>query len=528
MIHKKSKIFLGMLFVFVALSFVLAGNVDTISFKDKATGNSLTGVDFLLYTCSDSICSSIISQVQNLNSGSNNFVSYEYASTENLNYGAYMFKACYLPHEDGYTNFGDGGTFAWTYELEKATSCHSPIDSFSITNSNFVNEPVVIDIQANLEADAHSAFTNLLLEFIPPGFEDYYSAKTTITLEVLNSEGDVVHTESKTYEILADTVQNVQFTWTPDDDGDYTANIKTNVIDCQCQSSFEQFSEKQFTVLPERPQNQCYTIVNDLEATPEFPTEDEVVTIKFNKISNFADDDFSKTTIPTNITLQITDSNDNLVHSQSQIISANSNGVTPQNVSISWTPDVGGSFNIKVTGKGQSSLCTGKDNFADTAILGFFVKSANMFQVKFVVSDSETSQKLSGAKVKFGSQTGTTNSIGEVLFNSNPGTFNWEVSKNGYDKKTGSSTISGDKTISVSLNPSDDDTGKKGKSKGSKGSLTFFEPSSPQDKGVSGGIETLKPKEGGFDFGKFLIWILLGELVLIIIITLVLFVRGFR
>ena len=78
------------------------------------------------------------------------------------------------------------------------------------------------------------------------------------------------------------------------------------------------------------------------------------------------------------------------------------------------------------------------------------------------------------------------------------------------------------------MNPSDDDTGKKGKSKGSKGSLTFFEPSSPQDKGVSGGIETLKPKEGGFDFGKFLIWILLGELVLIIIIALVLFVRGFR
>lgn len=427
-----------MLFV-LACTIVLAGNVDIIYFKDKSTGADLTNVQYLLYTCPNIDCTSVNTLVQNLNSGTNNYVTYEYASTERLFYGAYMFKACYLPYEDGFENWGDGGTYPFTYEFEKATSCHSPIDSFSITNDNYANEPVVINMQATLEADAHSAFSNAELIYTPTGFDDYYSAETKITLEILNDSDDVVYTDTQTYEIFMDTSQNVQFTWTPDIQGDYTARVTTNVVDCQCQSNFPQFSEKQFLVWPARPQDECYTIINDLEATPEFAKEGDLVTIRFNKISNYADNAHAKTPVQTAVTYEILN-NGNIVYTDTATLNANANGNDYEEITFQWVPGFGGDFSIKVTGVCDSALCIGKTNPEDIEILGFFVESTPTYDVTFVVEDL-TGNSLEGALVNYGTQTGLTNSVGEVVFESNIGTFDWGVSLANYETETGNTNV---------------------------------------------------------------------------------------
>jgi len=541
---KKKNLLFGIAAALILIPIVLAvtGVIQTDTFYDSSTSEGLTNVQSILFKCNDSNCDSIGSQILNLSSGASNTITFEYpynpSSTESNRdyYAHYIFAQCYLPKEYVESIWGYGANLNYDYNFNKAASCHSPIDSFSVTNSNYVNEPVVVNVLANLEADAHSAFTNLLLSFVPSGFEDYYSAETKITLEILNSAGNVVHTESQTFEILQDTSQNVQFTWTPSTQGDYTARVKTEITDCQCQSSFEQNSQREFKVWAERPQNACYTIINDLEAVPEFAQEDETVNVNFNKISNYADNSFAKTPVETRVKYEITDSNNNVVFTNNSLLSANPNSNDTKNIAFSWVPDFGGNFNIKVTGVAENSLCDGKTNPEDTAILGFFVKSAETFAVTFVVSDSETGNLLEGVSVDFGTQSGETNSAGKVVFTSNPGTFDWEVSLNDYETKTGSETISGNATINVALVPIEENNGGNGGSDGgssttthrSTGAMNLNLPSplptiqninyeTPQ--GITPGEKT--------NWKNVLFWFFIAEMVMVIAILLVMFKRRF-
>jgi len=456
--NKKIGLFLGLLIIMISTMVALTGVIQIDTFFDSSTGEALTGVRSLQFTCNDNECNDIGTQTFDLNSGTTNQITFEYSfnpssTVSNQDYYAhYFFKQCYLPKEFVEHVFGFGATLEFDYNFNKASSCHSPIDSFSVTNSNFVNEPVTIDVKAILEADAHSAFTNLLLDFIPAGFESFYSVETKITIEVTNDDtGNVVFTDTQISEILMDTSQNFQFEFTPTVEGNYTARIKTDVIDCKCQSSFEQFSERNFVVLKERPKNQCYTIINDLEAVPEFAEEGDNVIVRFNKISNFADNSFVKTPVKTRVTYEITDSQNNVVFSDNLLLNANANGIDPEEISFNFVPNFGGDFNIKVTGISESSLCDGKPNTKDTAILGFFVKSKPVHKVTFVVSDSQTNLKLENAEVNFGTQTGNTDSSGKVVFNSNTGNFSFSVSLTDYETETGTEEITGDVTINVAL-----------------------------------------------------------------------------
>ena len=459
-IKNKRNLFSVLLILAISTVIALTGVIQIDTFFDSSTGDPLTNVTSLLFECNDSACNSIGTQLFELNSGTTNQITFEYpfnpdsTSSNRDNFAHYFFKQCYIPKEFVESVFGFGVTAEFDYNFNKETSCHSPIDSFSVTNSNFVNEPVVIDINSIFEADAHSAFTNLLLEFVPLGFEDHYSAETQITLEITNEDtGIIVHTDTQTSEILMDTSQNFQFQFTPTVKGNYSARISSDVIDCQCQSSFEQFSEKNFVVLEERPQNECYALINDLKATPEFANQGDNITVKYNKTSNFADNSFVKTPVETRVTYEVTDSQNNVVFSDSLLLNANANGIDPEEISFNFTPAFGGDFNIKVTGVSENTLCNGKTNTADTAILGFFVESTVVHEVTFLVSDSQTNLTLDGAQVDFGTQTGLTDSSGTVVFNSNPGNFSFNVSLSGYDPETGTEDVAGDVTINVSLDP---------------------------------------------------------------------------
>ena len=135
---KLFNIFVG-IFLVLVIGFVLAGNIDVIYFKDANTGADLANVQFLVYECIDANCDSVVKNIVDMNSGSNNYVTYEYPSTATKTYGAYIFKECYLAHQDVYMNWGDGGTYDWTYELSQKEDCHAPIDSFSVTNTNYAN-----------------------------------------------------------------------------------------------------------------------------------------------------------------------------------------------------------------------------------------------------------------------------------------------------------------------------------------------------------------------------------------------------
>ena len=445
-----------------SFSFVSAvtGVIQNDYFYDLSTGNSLTYVQSLLYYCSDNACDSIGNQLYNLNSGSDNHIIFEYpynpsSTISNVdNYAHYIFKEGYLPKEYVESIWGYGATLEYNYNFNKATSCHSPIDSFSVTNSNYVNEPVVINMQADLEADASSAFTNLELEYVPNGYEDYYSAETTVTLTIKNSLNNVVYTDSVTLNLLMDTSENVQFEWTPEYEDTYTATIVTDVIDNQCSSNFQETTSRIFTVWPARPLNQCYTIVNDLEADPETGDQGENVQFTFNKISNYVDSSGIKTPIPTAINYEIRDNSNNLIYSNDFTVEANGNDFDAEDVIFNWLASIGGYLNVKVMGVAQSSLCDGKTNPEDIAILGVQVDtSSETYNVVFTVEDSTTGELLEDVEITLGTQTGETDSQGEVDFNVNPNDYDYEISNTGYYTQTGSVNVNEDKNIIIELIP---------------------------------------------------------------------------
>ncbi|MFH1607855.1 MAG: myxococcus cysteine-rich repeat containing protein [archaeon] len=379
-----SKYLLITLIALFSLSIVYAvtGVQQTDIFYDSSTLEPVTGVQEILYTCSDLSCSSQGSLIYNLNTGNSNSLTFEYpynpsSTASNPDYYSHFsFKECYLPKEYKEWVWGYGTSVQYDYHLNKAKDCHSPIDSFSITNSNYANEPVVINIKANLEADAYSAFTDLQLKWFPAGYEDYYSAETRVTLEIYNELDVLVYSDYSDLNILMDTSENIQFKWTPQEEGEYTARVTTDITDCQCSSSFVQYSEKIFAVWAERPQNECYTIINDLTATPQFAQEGDLVTITYNKISNYADSNYNKIAVQTKVEYIIIDSENVVVYSDYLTLDKNPNTINPKEISFQWTPDYGGDYTIKVTGVAYSSdcYCIGKTNPEDTAILGFYVE----------------------------------------------------------------------------------------------------------------------------------------------------------
>lgn len=457
------KIFTILVFLFVlsALSLGVNGKGVTQTNTFYAGQSSPAyNVDSLLYSCSDSSCNSKGSLVHDMNSGSSNTISFTYPYTGSTQsspdyYAHFLFSECYLPIEGKGSIWGYGAHIEETNHFQKAKSCHSPIDSFSITNDNQPNEPVVVDVSTTLEADAHSAFSDNFLNWYPSGYEDYYSAETKITVEILH-QGQVVHTASKTRNIMMDETVNVQFSWTPHSEGYFTARIKTDVVDCQCQSGEEEQSSKDFEVWTDKPYDECYTLIQDLEAVPEFPRVGDNVEISFNKLSNYADTNYQKTPVPTDVNYKITDSSSNVVDQGSFDIAANSNGHDYQSYSFHWEPQSSGNYNIRVTGVADSHLCTGK-NPKDTANLGIIVDAPQTYDVTFDVYDDENYNKVSGAQVALGTLTGTTNSNGQVEFDMSPGTYSWDVSKTGFYPESGNVNVDNDETVEVYLTAVEDE-----------------------------------------------------------------------
>jgi hypothetical protein len=456
---KNKKIFalIFLLLISAASVYALTGVKQTDNFYDASTLQPVTNVQEILYTCSNSACATQGSLVRNSNTGTSNSLTFEYPynpSSTSSNpdyYSHFSFAQCYLPKEYKEQVWGYGAEVSYDYHMQKATSCRSPVDSFSVTNENYANEPVVINITTDFEAEAHSAFTDKELLWFPAGYEDYYSVETKVILEIFDDENNLVYTESKNLNILMDTSQKVSFEWTPTEKGSYIATVKTVITDCQCASSSESYSEKEFVVWEARPSDECYTLINNLKAVPAFGKQGTETTITFDKISNYADNFYNKLPIKTAVTYEITKDNAT-VYSKDVVLDANPDSVNKNNFSFNWTSDSGGNYVIKVSGTGDNVLCSGKTNPADTAILGYFVDATEKYTAAFAVMDADTGNPLQDAEVEIASQDGFTDSAGKTYFMLNAGNYDWEISKTGYLEKTGSVKLDSDKTIEVYLN----------------------------------------------------------------------------
>lgn len=421
-----------------------AGNIETDNFFEKGTNSQVTGVGMLVYTCTDNNeqCVTVIQpEVIRANSGNTNTVTVQYPGTANpTDYAEYFFKSGFLPlafvvPDDS----GTGLTFVYDNFFEKGQNCRSPVDSFTIQNTINANEPVQLNVRTGLDATTHSAFRD---SGIPPFFvpqelkDEHYSAQTAVTLTIKDTSGTIIHTETKNVNLFMDTKQDVQFTWTPTTSGNgFTAEISTNVIDNQCSSSVQQKTSKQFSVLPARPTNECYVILNDLAPSTPSPRLNELLTISYTKISNFADQNSVKTAVPMNATHTIKNASGTVVFNQTVTLQATSTD-TPAQQNFVFTPNATGSYSITIAGKSQSSLCNGITNREETIISEFVVEQV-LNDILFTVRDLVTTQPISGATVTIGSKTNTTTSAGKATLNDfAPGIYTYTISHPDYKTLT--------------------------------------------------------------------------------------------
>ncbi|HSU72615.1 MAG TPA: hypothetical protein VLJ21_02090 [Candidatus Binatia bacterium] len=382
-------------------------------------------------------------------------------------YGLYYVSHGYVPHEAIATwhTFGNPEAFFEDFNIDfhKLENCRAVVDEFTIVNTAQPNVPVIINMEAKVDASILSAFhlTDNNLEYVPPQYKDeFYSAMTEVKLNIYNGADVLVNTQTQTFNLYADESQPVSFTWTPTMDGQYRAVITTSVVDDQCSSNVPATSEKSFTVDDSLPQNECYTILNDLAATPQIPTVGDDVTVTFTKLSNHANNvawdspGYVLEPIPTELTTKV-QAPQGIIVQNTSVVAANANNHDAVEYSFTFTPTEPGLHTITVSGKGSSSLCNGLSNPTETVVLNTNVQAEQTYTATFQLSDAVLGTKVEGAVINMNGKFLATDANGMTTFDSlAPGTYAYVITHPNYQTTSGTVTITDyNQVIFLALQP---------------------------------------------------------------------------
>ncbi|MBW2977993.1 hypothetical protein KY331_04065 [Candidatus Woesearchaeota archaeon] len=387
------KLFLIILTFFALLNSVSATRYVDYEFKEgivsngqlNATNNSLTNVSVIGFVCSNADCSNVTDVLWNgsvLNSGTNSSIQLEYPTTlqSSHGYGVYYFKDGYIPWEQNPNWWGTSSNDPQgPYErvLSKKDICAAQIDSFIIANNVQPNIPLVINVEASLDASAHAAIQHAgPLTYVPPQLEDHYSVKTAINLKVYDWLNNVVEEQTKIVNVTYGGTARVEFSWTPIVVGNYRAVASTSVVDGKCiDTSDVRSTSKDFHVLAEDPKNICYTLLNNLHVSDYFPLENETITISINKISNYADGNYVLSAVPTSLSWNVFNSNGLVVYGNTVVLPSNSNTSNSEAFDFNYTVGSAGKYSIVIEGIAQSSMCSGLTNLPEAIRVDINVRS---------------------------------------------------------------------------------------------------------------------------------------------------------
>ncbi len=437
----------------IALLFVLPGvlatNLLTDKFYVKGTADALNGVDEIIFTCNDVNCVTV-NQLEwfSVNSGTTNAISVQFPNNANpVNYARYFYKEGYLPLAFKTAAWGTWQDKSYNKYFEKGENCKAPIDSFVMVNSVYANEPMAVDVKAKLSAETYSAFKDAGMPpyYVPDAYKDeFYSAETEVTLKVYNPAGELVDSETRTVNIYMDTSETVQFNWIPTEAGeDYRAEVMTVVVDEQCNSETAETvaTDQEFDVLPARPTDECYVLLNDLSLSDVTPQVNQEITVSYNKISNYADLEHAKTAVPVNARYIISKGrmakSGDVVSDDSTVIEATSTD-TPAEFSFKWTPDEEGWYTISVNGRCDSNLCLAKANHDATANIETYVSPIPVQDVIFTVTDRDSGANIDGVAIGADGKGGITDGNGvAVLSGFEAGTYTYEAMHPEYHETSG-------------------------------------------------------------------------------------------
>ena len=351
------------------------------------TDNEVEDVNVLGFVCANKDCSNVKGTLFNgeiLNSGEESEMTLVFPTQlqSKQGYGVYKYKdvdsdgVSYIPWESNPTWHGTKGSDPqgpFVDYLTRVEGCSAPIDQFVVVNDAEAHIPLVIGVDASLDATLHAALDEAgPLDYIPEILREHYSVRTLVSLTIRNADTfEIVHEDSIEVLMPAGESRRIEFTWTPEEDGRYEATAVTDVIDGKCISSISQEVSKEFNVLEEYPRGICYTLLNNMDLSEEFPEEGDTEEVSVWKISNHADNETTVTLTPigTDLTFTVYDPEGNVVSEKSKHIEANNNPFDSKKVEFSWNIPidiVSGLYKLAITGIGTNSICDNLDNLADT------------------------------------------------------------------------------------------------------------------------------------------------------------------
>lgn len=422
------------------------------------TAIPITNASVIGFVCSSTNCTTVsgaldlssgnvIADISNppvLNSGSSDQVNIVYPTTlqSAYGYGIYVYKDGYIPFESLSTLAGNNPEPEYTNYLSKKKSCSAPIENFTMLNDVSANLPLIMDVNASLDADTQSAlkFTpDRILGYLPPTLISHYAVNTSITLKITNSTGQIVLTNTTYAMINYSGTAHIRFNWTPEINGTYAASAITRIPDAKCLSYTTSSQSKGFMVWNESPRNACYTIINGLSANPLIGEAGAPIEFKYNKTSNFANDTNPwdpnyLLPIATNVTYRITNSTNDVVFINASTLPANPSNSTPATYNFSWTPASVGVHNITIIAIASNPLCGGLANPAESisfdnlgvldtvppSITITYPSNGHVFATTTIVANGTASDNIGLSKVEV--------SVNGGSFQIAAGTSVWNVS----------------------------------------------------------------------------------------------------
>ena len=388
------KLFTASVYVILALLLVPFAS----AYADITFDFNVDDVQGYAYNCLNDECSDVSSFGGSFIGGSGSDdgqVTVRFPSTlQNSGYALYFVSEGYVPLEGKFTyhTYGNNGYVSATlpasfYQLD---SCQAIIDDFSLVNEVYANEPLAVNISSRADAVVASAFTEAGdVVYVPAHLKDeFYSADVSVGYEVYSDSGlvhsaEVLFTTETGNPLFQDEMGEVHFIWTPVEDGDYDVVAYTKVIDNQCSSSLEASTEKELTVLPARPTNECYTLLNGLDLLTQDAQVGKELDFSVDKISNYANNNHALSPVDTDLTISVYN-NDELVYSEFVEAVANPDVYDSTEVFFSYTPATAGELQIQVGGIAQCPVAKNSDEFVS---LNFNVAEKDIYDVSFIVLD---------------------------------------------------------------------------------------------------------------------------------------------
>ena len=235
------------LFLFLASLFFIAALVLAYPVGIKIQSN--TNINTTVYHCQDSTCSLLDSNAYTSIFGTTNIYSVAKLGAGTQYFAEYDFTLdrCYTPHSYMRWFNENTGNGPWTYTLTfSKKACNASIVSYSQSDNITIGTSQLISVMARSPLNPPAGSPAAL----PANLETYYSASVKANLEVRNSSGSLIYSNTLNKDILGGKQDSFNFSFTPSEAGIYSVVLNVYSDECMCSSSVVNSKNTNFNVAP--------------------------------------------------------------------------------------------------------------------------------------------------------------------------------------------------------------------------------------------------------------------------------------